>query len=205
MNKLVSQSEFQLPVAPQSTQGAQDWQRLHWTLEKLDKATELGLFGEFDHIELIGGELVPMAAKGNRHERIRHEIAKWLRRKLPDNLDMETELGWRPGSGTYLEPDILIFNADSSVPEVLPLQVKLLIEVAHSSLNNDLGPRAVVMAALGVRSYWVVNAVTLDVRAHDDLTGHRYTRIVDHGPADLVTPPLVPELALRMADLRIDG
>ena len=212
MNKHVTPPQFNLPTprqrsAPEShpsTQGAQDWHRLAWTLDMFDKATDLGLFAEEDHIELIRGELVPMASRGNRHERVRYKIAKSLRRRLGTSLYLEAELGWRPGDETYLEPDILVFADDSNVPYVPVDKVRLLIDVAHSSLNRDLGLKTALYAGLGVPNLWVVNAVTLEIHSHDGPSGTGYARVVHYKPTDLVTPPLAPELALRMSELGID-
>ena len=69
-----------------TTQAADGVPRLAWSLEDLDRLTELGVFAEHDRIELIGGELVPMASEGNRHERVRDEVQDWLMRRLPENL-----------------------------------------------------------------------------------------------------------------------
>ena len=205
MNKVVAFQTFGPPEPRRTTQGAQDWPRLHWTLDDFDRLTELGVFGEMDHIELIRGEFVPMSPKGNRHERVRHELTKWLNKRLPELAELSIELGWRPNAQTYLEPDILIFRTGCEVPEVPPGHVLLLIEVAHSSLAWDLGPRAVEFARLGVQCYWVVNAATLDVRSYETPMPDGYQLVSDHRPDELVTPPLIPELALRMADLGIDG
>ena len=169
-----------------------------------DRAIERGLFDEMDHIELIGGELVPMASKGNRHERVRYELSKWMRRRLGETLYLDVELGWRPGNETYLEPDILVFADDSNVPYVPVNQVRLLIEVSHSSLSRDLGLKTALYASLGVQTYWVVNAVTLAIRSHEVPSPSGFTTVIDYQPGDLVAPSLAPELALRMADLGID-
>ena len=47
-----------------TTQVADGVPRVRWTLAEFERLTELGFFTEDDHIELIGGELVPMAPKG---------------------------------------------------------------------------------------------------------------------------------------------
>ena len=205
MNKMVPPAEFQGPEPHRSTQGAQDWSRLHWTIEKFDKATELGLFGPRDRIELIHGELVPMAAKGNRHERVRDDVLNWIADQKPKDVRFASEPGWRVRSDVYLEPDIIVYDGKSRMPAVPADQILLGIEVAHSSLKWDLGPRSVLLASLGLRSYWVIDAQTLVIHSFDGLLDGNYTVMRKHKPSKLVTPPLVPMLALRMADLGIDG
>ena len=57
-----------VPKARPTTQVADGVPRLRWTFAEFERLAELGFFTEDDRIELIGGELVPMAPKGNRHE-----------------------------------------------------------------------------------------------------------------------------------------
>ena len=41
--------------------------RLRWTLAEFERLAELGFFTDEEHIEPIGGELVPLAPKTVRH------------------------------------------------------------------------------------------------------------------------------------------
>lgn len=212
MNKHVAPPQFNLPAprqrtAPEphpSTQGAQDWPRLAWTLDMFDRASELGLFGKQDRIELIRGELVPMAAKGVRHERVRDEVLNWFMRRLPLETRMASEPGWRLNSDTYLEPDIIVYDGKARMPHVPAEQILLGVEVSHSSLGKDYGPRATLLAELGVRCYWVIDVETLMIHSFDGLTSAGYAAIGQHSLTETVTPSLVPALALRLADLGID-
>ena len=188
-----------------TTQAAEGVPRLRWTMRDFDRLTELGVFGEKDHIELIGGELVPKAAKGNRHERVRHIVVNWLVRRLPDAVDFSIELGWRPEPGMYLEPDLMLFPREVKVPEFGGDVALLVVEIARSSLARDLSFRAMTMASLGVRDYWVVNADSLATTTHHEPSNVGYGSKVVVPPHGLLTPLLVPELALRLADLGIDG
>jgi len=81
----------------------------------------------------------------------------------------------------------------------------LMIEVAHSSLSNDLGFRARTMASLGVRDYWVVNAETLETTIHREPSEQGFGRTEFVAKDSMLTPRLEPELALRLAGLSIDS
>ncbi len=72
---------------------------------------ESGLLTEDDRVELIEGELVPMAAKGNRHELVKTELINWMFRRLAADEMLAVELGWRPGGDLYIEPDVVIYSA----------------------------------------------------------------------------------------------
>ena len=195
----------ELPRQPKSrptTQAAEGVPRLRWTLAEFERLGELGIFTEEDRIELIGGELVPMSPKGNRHEIVRSAILNWLRRSLPDEFDLHVEPGWRP-AGNYCEPDFLIGAAGSSPTAIRPEDVALLIEVAHWSLKFDTTIKASMYASLGVREYWVVNARTLATKVHRSPSAKGYGSVVEVRPSRKLTSRFVPSLALKLADLGI--
>ena len=113
-----------------------------------------------------------------------------------------TEPGWRPDAETYCEPDIVLFPKRlRHFGKVPGSDVLLLVEVADSTLKYDTAKKAPPYARLGVREYWVINAVNLDTRVHRKPTssGYGYRRKLTKDA--LLTPTLLPELALRLTDL----
>jgi Uma2 family endonuclease len=102
----------EIPREPKSrptTQVADGVPRMRWTLAEFERLIEVGILTEEDRVELIQGELVPMAAKGNGHELVRDEIMDWMIRRLPETFRLSSEIGWRPPEAdTYVEPDLLI-------------------------------------------------------------------------------------------------
>jgi Uma2 family endonuclease len=176
---------------------------MRWTLAEFERLTELGILAEDDRIELIGGELVPMSPRGNRHEIVRAALHNWLRKNLPHELDYHGEPGWRADASNYFEPDFLVGPAGFNPTSISPVDVSLLIEVAHSSLPFDTTTKAGQYAALGVREYWVVNAVSLETRVHRRPTATGYAETPTAAADEPLTASLVPSLALRLADLRL--
>ena len=83
MNELSPQ-----PRVRPTTQAAEGVPRLRWTLAEFDRLAELGILTEDDRIELIGGELVPMSPKGNRHENVKTKLLQRADRKLPEELEI---------------------------------------------------------------------------------------------------------------------
>jgi Uma2 family endonuclease len=186
-----------------TTQAAEGLPRLKWTMAEFDRLAELGVFTEDDRIELIGGELVPMSPKGNRHELVKTKLLNWFMRRLPAGFEIAVELGWRPRDDVYLEPDILIYRLGAQPSLVGPGEVALALEVADSSLKFDTGAKANTYAALGVREYWVVNAVTLATRLHRDPSETGYRGRIDVPADQELVPLLAPDLALRLSALGI--
>ena len=199
-------NEFSRPptVHRPATQAADGLPRLSWSVEEFDKLGELGFFTENDRIELIGGELLPMSPKGNRHEVVRGELALRLARALPADIKVYVEPGWRADASHYFEPDILVFPESRSLGTLAAPDVLLLIEVAHSSSKYDLELKAKVFSSLGVREYWVVNAKTLETTVHLEPGEQGYRDVSNHGPNEMLVARALPELGVQLGALKIE-
>ncbi len=195
------------PIPHGTTQAADGFPRLKWTLAEFERLSELGFFGGIDRdrerVELLEGELVPMNAKGARHEWVRGELAHALTVRLAEGLRLFNEPGWRPGGDLYFEPEILICPAGIKPSEVSPGQVQLLIEVADTSMTYDAGVKAMAYAKLGVREYWVVNAKTLETIVHREPRAEGYASIATVPPSETLQPLLLPALSVSLGSLGI--
>lgn len=197
---------LQTKILP-TTQGAAGVPRLRWTLAEFERLAELGFFTDEDHIELIGGELVPMAPRTVCHETVRGDLLNSrAMRCLPQEVLTAGPLGWRLNEDTYLEPDFLLYPdaCRRQVPALPPAEVLLLIEIADLSLEFDTTFKAKLYAALGVREYWVVNAHSLETHVCRGPSAAGYAEIGTVPASQPLTPMLIPSLSLTLADLRGD-
>ena len=196
-------TELPTSLSIATTRAADGWPRKAWTHHDLDRMSAAGLFGPEEHVELIDGEIIPMAAKGHRHELVRLALNSWIIRHIAEDKDVYPEPGWRPALRFYLEPDFLIVPRQVVPPEFPGSDVLLAIEIADTSLAYDAGLKRDRYAELGVREYWVVHAWELTTTVFRGLGSGGYRDVTEHGPGDTLTPALAPELALRLSELRI--
>lgn len=184
------------------TRAAEGLPRWRWTLAEFDRFIEVGLLTESDRVELIGGELIPMAAKGVRHENLRADLVQWLHDHVPASARVVTELGWRPDGETYCEPDILVLpRSVKSVSTAPAAGVLLLVEIADTTLHYDTGTKARLYARLGVREYWVIDTTKLVTRVHRGPNGDEGYGSVEEMPgSSALGATLAPELLVRLAD-----
>jgi len=160
--------------------------------------------GAFDHYaktELIEGEIVYMNAQHRPHAYAKTQL-----------LLAVTEVLKRSGSRYAALVEGSIEMPDDSVPEpdivltsepfgegLIPLaSVGLIIEVADSTLANDLGRKARLYAMKGVPEYWVVDVK--GERVHQlwsprdaDYIQRREVRFGDH-----LTAVTIPDLTIAL-------
>lgn len=198
-------TELPVHLSIATTRAADGWPRKAWTHHDLDRMAAAGLLGPDEHVELIDGEIVPMPAKGRRHERVRDALNVWLWDHLGRDKKVLSEPGWRPAERYYLEPDFLILPRTVVPPEFPGSDALLAIEIADSSLAFDTTIKRDLYALLGVREYWVIHAWELTTRAHHGLAASGYMAVEDRPPSATLRPLLVPELALQLEGLRLDA
>ena len=179
----------------QTTNEAEGLPRRRFTIAEVEDMTRAGILQEHDRIELIGGELVPMAPKGSFHERMKIALNLYWAQRLPPGLLFATETTFRLSIDTYLEPDFVFYPKESGWNALSPETALLAVEVADSSLRFDLGRKAGIYAAFGLVELWVVNAVTRETRVHRDPRPDGYGRVRDFGPDEVLTPACDPALA----------
>ncbi len=188
--------------AARVTTAAEGLPRRRFTVAEVEAMVAAGTMEEDERVELIGGELVPMSPKGNAHEVVKTALAeRWYR--LPrGHVDLAVATTLRLSEYTYLEPDVVIFPRASGIPGLAADNVLLVVEIADSSLQYDMGRKASLYASFGVRELWVIDAVWLTARVHRDPAPDGYRETRDFGPSDRLAPRLAPDaFALRLDEL----
>jgi Uma2 family endonuclease len=144
------------------------------TVADYHRLGETGVLGGDDRVELLEGQLVDMSPIGPRHALAIDLLNRllpatlgeqaWLRVQNPIVLDDASEP----------QPDFAIVRHPwSGYPDAHPRSpdILLLIEVADSSLEFDLGAKLELYARAGIREFWVVdltrNRVLVHRRPHD--------------------------------------
>ena len=177
----------------QVTRAAEGLGRRAFTIADLERMVEVGILAPDERVELIGGELVPMSAKGARHEAIKIALNRLWGRACPDDYLFAPETGVRLDAQNYVEPDFIIVARTKRLAEVTGPDVLLAVEVADSSLDFDLHRKPQVYAASSVRELWVVDAKRRLVHRHDGVMADGYARIDMVEAATHLVPRHAPE------------
>jgi Uma2 family endonuclease len=177
----------------QVTRAAEGLDRRAFTIADLERMVEAGILAPDERVELIGGELVPMSAKGARHEAIKIALNRRWGRACPDDFLVAPETGLRLDAQNYVEPDFIVVARTKRLAEVTGPDVLLAVEVADSSLDFDLHRKPQVYAAFGVRELWVVDARRRLVHRHDEVTAAGYAKVDVVDAATRLVPRHAPD------------
>ena len=102
---------------------------------------------------------------------------------------------------TFLEPDFVFYPRFVGLKGLNAETALLAVEVSDSSLGYDLGRKAGLYAAFGIRELWVIHAVRLETHIHRDPHPERYGYKKKFKPKDRLVPKLAPALAVTLAEL----
>ena len=186
------------------TKAAEGLPRRRFTVAEVEAMVAAGVMEEHERVELIGGELVPMSPKGNRHEVVKKGLIRRWMRQIPDDIDLISETTFRLSEDTYLEPDFVIYPLGTPFEQLAPPNVLLVAEIAASSLRYDMGPKAKLYAAFGFRELWVIDAVKLTTRVFLDPSEDGYRHVRDFAASDRLSPVFAPAaFALRLDELQL--
>jgi Uma2 family endonuclease len=195
--------EMNYPPKQLTTTAAEGLPRRRFTVEEIEQITAAGIFLEDERFELIGGEIVPMQAKGNRHEIVKAALTLYWAGKLPSDLLFVTETTFRLTPDTFLEPDFVFYPKATRLAGLTAQTARLVVEIADTSLSYDLGRKANLYSAFGIAELWVINAVSLETRIHRDPTLTGYRSAVDLPAGQRLVPVPAPALAVTLSELEL--
>ena len=186
-----------------TTSAAEGLLRRRFTVAEIEHMTALGIFHEDERFELIGGEIVPMSPKGYQHEVLKMALTRYWSKIAPDDLFFATETTYRLSVDTFLEPDFVFYSRADGLKGLNAETALLAVEVANTSLGYDLGTKARLYAAFGIRELWVINAVKLETHIHREPRGGRYHYKKKLKPKNRIEPKLAPVFAVTLSELEL--
>jgi Uma2 family endonuclease len=176
-----------------------------FTLDEYHRMGETGILRPDDRVELIEGEIVEMSLIGSRHAstvsrvnqlfsvRLNTRAVVWVQNPL-----LVVRYQSEP------EPDVTLLVPRSDFyaaghPE--PPDVRLLVEVADSSLRYDRRTKFPLYARSGVAEAWLIDLDASRLEIHRDPSEAGYGSIRIPRPGETFAPVTFPDLTLTLRDL----
>ena len=156
---------------------------------------DAGVIHPESRVELIDGEIFMMLPIGPPQGSYTTRLSELFIRSLPDALQCRIQMPIVAGDHSEPEPDIAIVHRradDYEHAHPTTNDVALLVEVAHSSLNFDLGRKLRLYASSDIPEYWVVDIEHRSIHIHRSPSGSEYTDVVTLQAGDGIAPLAAP-------------
>ena len=161
-----------------------------------------GILAKEERIELLDGEIIQMAPIGNRHMNSVDWVGHLMRESIGRRAMVRVQGSIQLDDATMPEPDIAVirWRSVNDIAPVLPSDVYLLVEVADSSLEFDLGEKLARYAAAGIPEVWVANLRAGELVVNTEPEGSAYARVRVIPLGGTVSPQAFPDVELELAD-----
>ena len=181
---------------------------LRWTYEQYQKLTELGWFNE-RRVELIGGEIIEMAAMHEPHWVAGGLTETRLRTVFDVQYIIVVQKPLHLPAESAPEPDVAVVRGNwRDFNRGLPTTAVLVVEISDATLHYDRTTKASLYAAAGIEDYWIVNLKARQLEVHRTPIEHAkakfgwiYEHKTEFKATDSVSPLAAPQAEIKVADL----
>jgi Uma2 family endonuclease len=176
-------------------------------VDEYHRMAEAGILRPDERLELIDGEIRVMSPIGRRHFSAVMRLTKLCVLRLSENAEVSIQNPVRLRETFEPEPDVAILHPQPRAARPYetappgPGDVLLLIEVADSSVEWDLGEKAALYARDGVPELWVLDLPADRVVIHREPTAGGYASVAQLPRDGSVHPLAFPDVAFTADDL----
>ena len=170
------------------------------TVADYHRLGQAGILGEDDRVELLEGQLVDMSPIGPRHALAVDALTEALVLAVAGRAAVRVQNPVTLDRGSEPQPDLTVVRRPwSGYPHTHPgvADILLLIEVADSSLELDLGAKRAIYARAGIAEFWIVDLTTDTVLVHRDPDGDRYRSVTLARPSDALEVRALTGVAIQ--------
>lgn len=176
------------------------------TVEAFEALHRAARWAEGERLELIGGVARPTSPINDPHIACVDRLNWHFSRRFGDDVIVHVQNPVRLDRYNQPQPDVAVlrFRPDFYRARKAPAEdARLLVEVADSSLGDDLSTKRDLYARAGIGEYWVLDVnggVAYVHRSPDRATG-RYLQVVRVSRGEELAAQFAPRVVFPVADL----
>ncbi len=174
--------------------------KFYWSIERYQAAILNGTLGEEDRVELFFGTSISKISIHSPHAACVSKTKRYFSRRFP-NYEIRTENSVVLLNDSMPEPDCIIaeFRDDFYLTNHPgPNDVKVVIEVADSTVKMDRTSKQAAYALAGIVEYWIVNVKEQQVEVYlspDRMSGV-YKQFTHYSPSETFSSPFAGQVAV---------
>ncbi len=173
-----------------------------WSVDEYHRMAQAGLLDETDRVELIEGELIDMAPIGSKHAFVVNRLSQTFSTKAGQQYFVSTQNPVQLGERSEPQPDIALLR-DGDYMDKLPMAVDvlLIVEVSHTTLDYDREVKLALYARHGIPEVWLLDVNAGELTVYREPAEGQYRLIRKPTRAEVVSPTLVPAAAISLAEV----
>lgn len=172
--------------------------RKRWTRAQCEQLETAGLL-EQQNLELLEGELISKMGKNRPHVNAQVFLMGWLIQVFGlafVNSEASIDVAPQDNATSEPQPDLIVLNQPSNLlasSNPRPEDLRLVVEVADSSLYFDLTRKAALYARAGIGDYWVLDVAGHRLYVHREPVDGRYESVTEYSANESVAPLAAPQ------------
>jgi Uma2 family endonuclease len=173
-----------------------------WSVAEYHQMAQSGLLAETDRVELIEGELIDMAPIGCKHAFLVDRLAELLSGGPRASYMVRVQNPVLLGELNEPQPDIVLVRRNNYAdrhPE--PTDIFLIIEVSDTTLQYDRDVKLSLYARHAVPEVWLLDVKAGELTVYREPADGQFRLIRKPAAAEIVSPMLVPDVAIRLTEL----
>ncbi len=178
-----------------------------FTVDEYYKMAEAGILKPDERVELIEGVIVEMPPAGPEHSDSVDTVAEVFGDRLRPRVRIRVQSPIGLAGLSQPEPDVALLRTPaergSSYRSGHPGRddVLLVVEIADSSLNYDLGEKASMYARRGIVELWIVDVPHDRLVVHREPTADGYASVETVNRGETVRPLAFPDVTFTADEI----
>jgi Uma2 family endonuclease len=174
--------------------------RLRFTVDEFYKMFELGFIKDYEHAEIIDGELIKKMSIGDLHAAIVDFLNEFFVRNVSQKIRVRVKNPVRLTDYSEPEPDLALTDLTKydGRRHPRPEEILLIVEVSDSTLDYDRNRKLPLYAEAGIPEVWLVNVQNETIEIHTQPRGGVYSLIRVLRRGDTVRSESVPNLQIEV-------
>lgn len=143
-------------------------QSFRWSVERYQRAIEVGVFGPDDRVEMLEGEIIQKMPQDFPHIDGIRLLVEVLREILGLNYHVNAQLPILT-LDSVPEPDIMVLRGrarDFLGRYPVPEEIALVAEVSNTTLTTDRRRKVGIYARANFAEYWILNVADRQLEVH---------------------------------------
>lgn len=184
---------------------AETVRRRRFTIDEYHRMGEAGILGCDERLELIAGHIVVREPIGSHHAGAVDRLNRLWSARLGERAIVRVQNPVvLPHHASEVHPDIMLLapRADFyTASHPTPVDVRLLIEVADTSLLLDRRVKVPLYAEGGIPETWLCDLTTGRLELYRDPTAGRYATVRTYTSVQTVAAEAFPDIRLTVDEL----